>query len=132
MEMSAKKLNVIYDGDCGFCRRSLRVVAAFDSRNALRFHDARLSDTLEKFPELRGVDLEDAMYVVVAGEPVYRGFFAFRRLIWSNPSTWIFIPLFYFPGARFFGPRVYAWVARNRNRFGCRTDVCDLSSSPRT
>jgi hypothetical protein len=57
---------------------------------------------------------------------VTRGFFAFRRILWESPLMWPLIPLFYFPGAGIVGPRVYAWVARNRRRFGCESDVCEL------
>ena len=121
-----KTLNVIYDGQCGFCIRALNIVQRFDLHNTLRFYDAHRPETFEQFPELRGSDVNDAMYVVVEGEPVYRGFFAFRRLIWNSPLTWPLVLLFYFPGASFFGPRVYAWVARNRSKFGCRSEVCEL------
>jgi predicted DCC family thiol-disulfide oxidoreductase YuxK len=123
-----KPLNIIYDGHCGFCRRSLRFVLAFDWRHALRFHDARQLETMERFPELQETDLGEAMYAVVNGEPIYCGFFAFRRMIWSNPTMWLLIPLFYFPGATFFGPQIYAWVATHRSRFGCHSEVCELPS----
>ncbi len=121
-----KTLNIIYDGQCGFCIRVLRVVRALDLRGSLRFYDFHPPETFELFPSLRGADVDDAMFAVAEGEPVYRGFFSFRRLIWSIPPTWALIPLFYFPGASFFGPRVYARVARNRPIFGCRSGVCAL------
>ena len=124
---AAKVINIIYDGDCGFCQRSLRFIKAFDLRQAFRLYDSRQPDTFDRFPVLQGADVDEAMYTVVSGEPLYRGFFAFRRLIWSNPLTRALIPVFYFPGARFLGPRVYDWVARNRNKFGCQTTICDLS-----
>lgn len=125
-----KTLNIIYDGQCGFCVRSLQIVRSFDVYNTLRFHDSHRPDTMAKFPMLSEVNVDEAMYTVVEGEPLYSGFFAFRRLIWNSPFTWILIPIFYFPGAGFFGPRVYAWVARNRTSFGCRSDVCDLQPPP--
>lgn len=129
-KMSASKsLSVIYDGHCGFCIRALNVVSALDAREALRFYDSHRPETVERFPELLGEDLEDAMYTIAENESPYRGFFAFRRIIWSNPLMWIFVPFFYFPGASFLGPRIYAWVARNRSRFGCRSEVCDLPSA---
>ena len=123
---ASKTLNIIYDGQCGFCVRALRIVQALDLKGRLRFYDSHQPDTFMQFPALRGADVDDAMYTVVEGEPVYRGFFAFRRLIWSSPLTWALIPIFYFPGASFFGPRVYAWVARNRSKFGCRSEVCEF------
>lgn len=126
-----KTIDIIYDGDCGFCQRAISVLRALDVGHRLRFHNSRGADIFDQFPTLRGADLFEAMYAVVPGEPAYRGFFAFRRLIWSNPTTWLLIPLFYFPGAGVIGPRIYAWVARNRNQLGCRTNVCDVSSLPR-
>jgi predicted DCC family thiol-disulfide oxidoreductase YuxK len=122
-------LKVIYDGQCRFCLRALRVLRALDLKGSLRFFDSHQPETIERFPELRTADIEDAMYAVVEGEPTYRGFFAFRRIIWSSYLTWALIPLFYFPGAGYFGPRVYTWVARNRSKLGCRSEVCELSPS---
>ena len=126
-----KTLNVVYDGHCGFCIRALNVVRALDVRHALRFYDAHQPETLERFPILREADLDEALYVVAEGEPPYRGFFAFRRMLWISPLMWLLIPLFYFPGAGLCGPRVYAWVARNRSRFGCGSEVCALPTSSR-
>ncbi|GIW55143.1 MAG: hypothetical protein KatS3mg082_1547 [Nitrospiraceae bacterium] len=48
------------------------------------------------------------------------------RMIWGSPLTWWMIPIFYFPGAVFFGVRIYAWVAKNRLKFGCRSESCAL------
>jgi predicted DCC family thiol-disulfide oxidoreductase YuxK len=130
--MAFETLDVIYDGQCGFCARSLRTVRAFDLYRTLRFHDSHQPETFERFPALQGAKTDEAMYVLAEGEPSYSGFFAFRRLVWINPLVWILIPIFYFPGASFFGSRVYAWIARNRTSFGCRSDFCDLPSPPVT
>lgn len=126
--MAGKTLNIIYDGRCGFCVRALAIVKALDLTGAFRFHDSHAPQTVAQFPVLSEVNVDEAMYTAVEAEPLYEGFFAFRRLIWSSPLTWMLIPVFYLPGARFFGPRVYAWVARNRNTLGCHTANCDLSS----
>ena len=120
-------VHLIYDGQCGFCRRSLRLARRLDVRRRLRFHDATLRQAvLREFPELAGADFAEAMFAVDARRRVHRGFFAFRRLIWESPLMWPLIPLFYAPGASIAGPRLYSWVARNRHRFGCESDVCDL------
>jgi predicted DCC family thiol-disulfide oxidoreductase YuxK len=128
---SSKLLNVIYDGQCGLCIRSLKLISATDFRRVMRFHDSHRVETLEHFPDLLGRNVAEAMFVVVEGEPVHRGFYAFRRLLWGNPPAWLLLPLFYFPGAGFVGTRIYAWVARNRTRLGCRTDFCSLPAPPR-
>ena len=124
-------VHVIYDGQCGFCQRALRVAQRLDSRAQLRFHDATHREAvLRQFPELATADLVDAMFAVDDQRRVHRGFFAFRRIVWESPRTWLLLPLFYLPGAGLVGPRVYAWVARNRHRFGCESDVCELPPRP--
>jgi predicted DCC family thiol-disulfide oxidoreductase YuxK len=128
-------IHVIYDGGCGFCVRSLRLVRCLDIRRALRYHDATDREgVVARFPILAGAELDDAMYAVDGRGEIFRGFFAFRRLVWASPLTWPLLLLFYCPGAGILGPRVYAWVARNRSRFGCRSDACPLppgSQEPR-
>jgi len=120
-------LDVIYDGQCGFCIRSLKVCRALDIRGALRYHDANARGQINaSFPELAGADFEHAMFAVAPDRRVTRGFFAFRRILWESPLMWLLIPLFYLPGSGIVGPRVYAWVARNRRRFGCESEVCEL------
>lgn len=122
-------LHVIYDGQCLFCIRSLKLFCAVDFMHVFSFYDAhdksRISVT---FPELRDADFDNAMFVVTESREVSRGFFAFRRMIWGSPLTWLLIPIFYFPGAGFVGTGVYAWVAKNRLKFGCRSDACTLPS----
>jgi predicted DCC family thiol-disulfide oxidoreductase YuxK len=123
-------LHVIYDGQCGFCIRALNVCRALDVRDALRFHDAnRRQEVLAAFPELRQADFDHAMFAVDPDRRVTRGFFAFRRILWESPLMWLLVPLLYFPGTRWAGPKVYAWVARNRRRFGCDTDTCELPAA---
>jgi predicted DCC family thiol-disulfide oxidoreductase YuxK len=122
-------LHVIFDGQCGFCIRSLKVCRTLDVRGALRFHDSnRRSEVLSAFPELALADFDDAMFAVGPDRTVTRGFFAFRRILWVSPLMWPLLPLFYFPGTGRIGPMVYAWVARNRHRLGCSTDACELPS----
>ena len=118
-------LDVIYDGHCGFCVRAMSVCRALDVRRALRFHDANARPEIgRRFPELATADLDDAMFVVGPDRALYRGFFAFRRLSWASPLTWPLLPVFYFPGSAWLGPKMYAWVARHRRHFGCESDVC--------
>ena len=38
--MTIKPLDIVYDGHCGFCMRSLNVVKALDIYEKLRLHDS--------------------------------------------------------------------------------------------
>ncbi len=120
-------LSVIYDGSCGFCIRSLKFIKAVDLRKRLVFYDFHQKDEIQRhFPLLVNADFESAMYVVTSSGKTYRGFFGFRRLALGLPLLWMFLPLFYFPGASWIGPRVYAWIARNRKSLGCKSEVCEI------
>jgi predicted DCC family thiol-disulfide oxidoreductase YuxK len=129
-------LHVIYDDECGFCIRSLKVLRALDIGGQLRFYGAShfrrqpdphgTPEGRERFPELANADLDSAMFAVGPDRMVARGFFAVRRIAREVPLLWPLLPLLYLPGSRILGPRVYAWVARNRGRFGCESEVCDL------
>jgi predicted DCC family thiol-disulfide oxidoreductase YuxK len=124
-------LHVIYDGQCGFCVRSLTICRALDVRGALQFHDANArQQVIAAFPELRDADFDNAMFTVAPDRSVTRGFFAFRRILWESPLMWLFLPVLYFPGTGWIGPKVYAWIARNRRRFGCSTETCELPAPP--
>ena len=79
---------------------------------------------------LAAADFDNAMFVVTPSGEVHRGYFAFKRLLRGMPLAWPLLPFFYIPGSSFIGPRLYGWVARNRKKFGCATDVCDVPPSP--
>jgi predicted DCC family thiol-disulfide oxidoreductase YuxK len=123
-------LHVIYDDQCGFCIRSLKVCRALDVGRRLRFHGAaavrRQREGTPAFPQLANADFENAMFAVAPDGSVTRGFFAFRRLVREVPLLWPLLVPLYFPGSALIGPRIYAWVARNRGRFGCKSELCEL------
>ncbi len=120
-------LDIIYDGQCRFCIRSLAAVRFLDTRGCMRFHDANLPETRAAFPQISPADTNDAMFVIASGEQPHRGFFAFRRLAWAGPLLWPSLLLFYFPAASIVGPRIYELIARNRQRLGCYSDSCSLT-----
>jgi len=114
-------IDVVYDGLCRFCIRSLAVVRLLDLQGVLRLHDANdRAQVLRRFPMLRDVDLDAEMYVVDEQGRAYAGFYAFRRLARALPLAWPLVPLLHLPGVSAVGTRVYALVARNRRRLGCR------------
>jgi len=123
-------IDIIYDGKCAFCVRSVRMVRALDVWGLLCFVDGTDRPQVEaRYRRLGGADLDQAMFAVTEDGGVYRGFFAFRRLLWVSPLLWPLIPLFYFPGARLVGPRLYAWIAKNRRSLGCRSSTCPIPPS---
>jgi len=92
-----------YDGECGFCRSSIRALQVMD-----------LWDKLEYLPGPKGMS---AMRLEFPDGRTYDGFFAFRQLSWLLPMLYPLIPLIYFPGTGLLGPCVYRWIAQNRYLF---------------
>ncbi len=115
-----KALSLIYDGNCAFCLRSRGVIEKIDTFGVLQFYDFHDAGTMAgKFPMISPEDAEEAMIAVTEDLRIFKGFYAFRQIAWSSPWLWLLIPLFYFPGASYFGSRFYACIARNRSHLGC-------------
>jgi predicted DCC family thiol-disulfide oxidoreductase YuxK len=125
-------IDIVYDGQCGFCVTALGRVRRLARRSVFRFHDANDGETvLARFPMLAGADTDMAMFAVTEAGLVYRGFFAFRRMLWALPWLAPLLPLFYAPGASILGPRIYAWIARRRRSLGCAASACGIAAPPR-
>jgi len=97
------RAKIIYDGECSFCRSSVRTIQKMD-----------LWGKLEYVAGPKG--LSEMRFVSPEGKS-YSGFFAFRQLAWKLPMLYVLIPIIYFPGAGIIGPWVYRIIARNRYFF---------------
>ena len=120
--MPAGRWVFYYDGDCGFCRGTVRVLAAVDFFRKLTWRPFQDLDTPP-----RGVswaDLDRAAYLET-GTPaggqagagkLYEGFYAFRMLSLRLAPLMPLAPLLWLPGVNRPGAAAYRWVARNRHR----------------
>lgn len=117
------KISVLYDGHCGLCRRALGTLRALDWRGVIRPVNFRMEEERRQWaPDILLEDLDRAMHIRYANGATLHGFSAFRSLSWHLPLLWILAPLFYLPGVKFVGDRVYARIAARRNR--CTHDRC--------
>ena len=113
------RLQVLYDGLCPLCRRTVRLLTSLDLFARLEFLDFRHLD-LEDYNRRSGLnlalrDLEEEMYVVCRGK-AYRGFAGYRRIAGAVPAFWALVPWLFLPGISFLGASVYGRVARNRQK----------------
>jgi len=110
------RAKIIYDGECGFCRSSVRAV--------------QVMDLWGKIDYIAGPKDMSEMCLCLPDGKTYGGFFAFRRIAWICPMLYPLIPIVYFPGSGMLGPLVYRWVARNRYLFpvfhSCAAGKCHL------
>jgi len=117
---------VLYDGDCGFCQQSVRLLKALDWFGALHFRSARDADLPASEVPLDRAKMLDEMHLLTPDRrTAYAGFSAFRWVAWRLPLTAPVAPLMYLPGVLWVGNRVYRWVARNRFKLvPCANNAC--------
>jgi predicted DCC family thiol-disulfide oxidoreductase YuxK len=106
-------LEMIYDGRCGFCIRSMARFLAFDGLGQIRIRDFRTNPS----PVVSDALVEKALYLVLPDGRALPGFEAYRYVVPRVPGLWWQVPFFYVPVlSRVFGHPIYNWIAANRGR----------------
>jgi predicted DCC family thiol-disulfide oxidoreductase YuxK len=126
------RIQVLYDGLCPLCRRTVRLLACFDLFARLDFFDFRrlnLTDYNRSHKlNLTPQDLEAEMYVISRGR-AYRGFYGYRAIALTLPAFWPLAPWLFLPGVSSLGASLYGYVARNRLKLLRCDSHCALQSS---
>ena len=121
-------IDVLYDGRCALCQRSVRLLKAWDLLDRLNYLDFRTLDLVAydaaRHVTLDSAELERAMHVVRKGR-VNSGFAGCRRIAGALPISWMIVPLLWLPGLSHVGGAAYRWLARNRMAF----HTCDTSGA---
>ncbi len=112
-----------FDGQCGLCRRSIRIIRSLDWLNRLRFVDSNsLPDDELPVPRddaLTGIPMRSRTGKAMIGFP------AVRRALVQTPLGAIPAALLFIPGVSHIGARVYNHIAANRGR-----DIaCDMPAA---
>jgi predicted DCC family thiol-disulfide oxidoreductase YuxK len=106
-------MEMIYDGRCGFCVRSMAWFLAFDGLGQIRIRNFRTDPS----PVVSDALVEKALYLVLPDGRALPGFEAYRYVVLRVPGLWWQVPLFYLPVlSRLFGHPIYNWIAANRDR----------------
>jgi predicted DCC family thiol-disulfide oxidoreductase YuxK len=109
----AGDMEMIYDGHCGFCVRSMAWLLAFDGLGQIGIRDFRADPSAA----VGDAQLEQALYAVLPDGRALPGFEAYRHAVLRVPGLWWLVPLFYIPGlSRLLGRPIYDWIAANRSR----------------
>ncbi len=117
------RIQVLYDGFCPLCRRTVRLLACLDIFQRLEFLDFRLLDLNEynrsQALNLKPDNLEKEMYVISRGQ-AYHGFYGYRVIALALPAFWLLAPWLFLPLVSSLGASVYGFTARNRMKlFRC-------------
>jgi predicted DCC family thiol-disulfide oxidoreductase YuxK len=112
-------MEMIYDGRCGFCVRSMAWFLAFDGLAQISVRDFRTNPS----PVVTDAQLEKALYLVLPDGRALPGFEAYRYVVLRVPGLWWLLPLFYLPGlSRLVGRPLYDWIAANRSSLSSLTN----------
>jgi predicted DCC family thiol-disulfide oxidoreductase YuxK len=106
-------MEMIYDGHCGFCKRSMAWFLAFDGLHQIAIRDFRADPS----PVVSHERLLKHLYLVLPDGRALPGFEAYRYVVLRVPGLWWQVPFFYVPVfSRLLGHPTYDWVAANRGR----------------
>ena len=121
--MRPDRPTLVFDGECGLCRRCVAIVERWDREHrvaALPFQDrARVAGFGIPLPALAG-----AMHLVMPDGTVFVGADAAPALLRLLPGKRWLAAMFAIPGVRPAARRVYAWIAARR-RCLVRGDAAD-------
>lgn len=132
---------VYYDGDCGICERSVRVLRGLDWLRRFRYARFQSEEAQGYFGTAGSAAApEEVVMAATTGTREWRGYQAVRAallrtplpwlsfgaLLWMQPWVALAVVLALSPLGDPVGVRVYRWVARNRHRFPGST--CSLEN----
>jgi predicted DCC family thiol-disulfide oxidoreductase YuxK len=131
LRRTARPLELLYDGECGFCARWLRRLRAFDP--AERLVPRPIQSSMQQLQSY-GVDRAAALNEMhlIDGDRLYHGFDAFRRFTWTSRYLAPLAPLLHLPGIPRAGRSIYRAVAARRHQLGCSLEKRDLPQMRRT
>jgi predicted DCC family thiol-disulfide oxidoreductase YuxK len=93
------KVEVVYDGKCGFCKASIERLKVMDLWGHLTYQPRE-----ERLSEIK----------LIEGNKIFGGFDAFRRMCLLLPMLYPLLPFVFLPGAGLIGRGVYKLIAKNR------------------
>jgi len=106
------EMEMIYDGKCGFCVRSMAWFLAFDGLRQIKIRNFRVNPS----SIVTDAQVEKALYLTLPDGRALPGFEAYRYVVLRVPGLWWQVPFFYVPVlSRFFGRPIYNWIAANRS-----------------
>jgi predicted DCC family thiol-disulfide oxidoreductase YuxK len=114
---------VLYDGNCGLCRRTMAGMRTLGVLGTVRFVNATDAKARVEagITDLDEESLMRDMHVVVGGR-AWRGYESYRRMLVRMPVLWPLLPLMYLPPVAAVGRRIYRRVADSR--------ACRLPQAP--
>lgn len=115
-----RKITLVYDNDCGFCKNSLRIVKKFDWFNRLSLVPSCSNNNYTNVLDVNRLNFE--MAAVEENKEIYYGADAFEQVFSKVPLFWFIAIIMKIPGAIYVSRFVYKYIAKNRQKLsseGC-------------
>jgi len=114
--VDALHFQVLFDGGCGLCTRSVAWLRHLDRHQMLRFVDITTDweAIATAHPGLERDACAVAMHVIDPDGRITTGFDGFRTIAWVLTTLAPLAPFLHVPGVPFIGRRVYRYVAAHR------------------
>ena len=110
-------VDLVFDGQCGFCTRAAGWIRRLDRRGRVRIHPSQGVGVLERFG-LSEAAAHSAAWTFGsdgAGRTVgHEGAAAVAGALDAALGLRVFLPFYRLPGVRWVQDRVYRWVAEHR------------------
>ncbi len=104
---------VIYDGECGFCRRS---VAGWESTTGDRVDFAPFQEVADRFPQIPTEEFQRSVQFIDADKRRYAGAEAVFRILAHAPGRgWLLFLYRWLPGFALLSRIGYRFIARHRS-----------------
>lgn len=119
-------MEMIYDGECGFCKRAMARFLAYDGLGQIAVRDYRTDPS----PDVASEKVDKALYLVTndkdrrsqqdnqqhSVKKAIPGFDAYQYAVLRTPGLWWQVPFFYIPVfSKLFGRPIYNWIASHRD-----------------
>lgn len=120
--MSESRVDLVFDGRCGFCTRSVDWLRRLDRAGRVRFHPYQQAGVLTRFG-LTEDEAGSAAWAFAGGRRA-GGAGAVNLALDAALGTTLFSAVYHLPGIRWVQDRAYRWVAGHRHLLPGTTPWC--------
>jgi predicted DCC family thiol-disulfide oxidoreductase YuxK len=110
---NAHKLSIFYDGECGFCQKSVRIIREF-----LLLKEVNIGPGQENESIYKDMTSQHSWVVVNEHEQRFFKYEAFLEILKHSPHGRMLYPFFCLAPIKFFGGKMYHWVSNHREFMG--------------
>jgi len=97
-----------------------------DQQQQLEFIPRQSSDSEQRFPQIKDIDLDEGILLVEPSGKVYVAADAMYQIGKRLPGWKFIVWLYHVPGIKQATRKAYQTVAINRKHLGCKSDHCKL------